>query len=73
MAKVWIDDNGCLHIKDRKLIETITQVWGPNPTNLCIVLDGGGGGAPANSMCSCATTITSTNKNSDNYVEPPNV
>jgi len=72
MPNLWIDANGCLHIKDKRVIDEIIAVWGPNPTNLCIVLDGGGGGAPANSMCSCATTVDSVNKNSDTYTEPKN-
>ena len=70
MAKIWIDDGGCLHIKDQKLITDIKAKWGDNPTNICIVLDGGGGGAPSNSMCSCATTVDSQDKNNTIYPEP---
>ena len=70
MAKIWIDDEGCLHIKDKNLIQEIKDAWGDNPTNICIVLDGGGGGAPSNSMCSCAGTVTTQAKNSTTYREP---
>jgi hypothetical protein len=73
MAKVWIDGDGCIHIKDQKLINAIIAKWGNDPTNICIVLDGGGGGAPANSMCSCATSVTSRDKNSKTYPEPKDI
>ena len=71
---VYLDDNGCLHIKDDKLIADIKTWWGDNPNSICIVLEGkkggGGGGAPANSMCACSTTVQTQSKNNTEYPEP---
>lgn len=71
MANVYLDTEGCLHIKDDKLIDEIKRLWGDNPASICVVLEGkksgGGGGAPANSMCNCVLGMESQNRNDRTY------